>query len=84
MLRSRIEILADILEAARRGATKTTITSKANLNQKLVDHSIRLLIELKLLKQLTKENNSPVSYVTTNNGFQFLEKYRQLQKTLEK
>jgi predicted transcriptional regulator len=79
MLRSRIEILADILEAARRGATKTTIMSRANLNQKLVDHSICLLVYLKLL---TKKNSSPISYFATSRGFQFLKEYRNLQKTL--
>jgi len=80
MLRSRIEILADILEAARKGATKTRIMSKANLNQKLADPSIHLLVDLKLL---TQKKTASVSYFATASGFQFLEEYRRLQKMLE-
>jgi len=80
VLRSKIEIFADILEAARRGASKTRIMSKANLNQKLTDPSMRLLIELKLL--IEKKTNT-ASYFTTTSGFQFLEEYRRLQKMLE-
>ena len=80
MLRSKIEILADILEAARKGTTKTRIMSKANLNQKLADPSIRLLTELKLI---TEKKGTSVSYFTTASGFQFLEEYHRLEKTLE-
>lgn len=80
MLRGKIEILADILEAAKRGASKTRIMSKANLNQKLADPSIRLLADLKLL---TDKKGTSVSYFTTASGFQFLEEYHLLQKTLE-
>ena len=80
MLRSKIDMLADVLEAARRGATKTRIMSRANLNQKLADYSIRLLVDLKLL---TEKNSSPISRFTTNKGLKFLEEYHRLQKTLE-
>ena len=80
MLRSKIEILADILEAARRGSSKTRIMSKANLNQKLANPSIRLLTDLKLL---TEKKSKAVTYFTTASGFQFLEEYSRLQKTLE-
>ena len=79
MLRSKIEILADILEAAQKGASKTRIMSKANLNQKLAEPSIQLLTDLKLLS----EKQDPLSYFTTTNGFQFLQEYRRLQKMLE-
>jgi predicted transcriptional regulator len=80
MLRSKIEILADVLEAAARGATKTRILSKANLNQKLADQTIRLLDDLKLL---TEKKGKSVSYFTTKRGLHFLEEYRRLQKALK-
>ncbi len=80
MLRSKIEIFADILEAAGKGASKTRIMSKANLNQKLAEPSIRLLADLKMLSEKDK---NPVSYSTTPNGFQFLKEYRRIKEILK-
>ncbi len=80
MLRSKIEILADILKAAKKGASKTKIMTKANLNQRLADPSIHLLTDLELLAE---EKDEPNSYTTTATGFEFLEEYHRLQKTLE-
>jgi len=79
MLRSRLDIFAQVLETALKGATKTKIVSQTNLNQKFATHSLNLLVNLDLL---IETHNSPISYSTTEKGLQFLQEYRCLQKLL--
>jgi len=80
MTRSKLDIFAHVLEAARNGTTKTRIVSQANLNQKFVTYSLSLLVDLDLLAET---RNSPVSYNTTEKGFRFLHEYRLLLGLLE-
>jgi predicted transcriptional regulator len=80
MSRNRLDILAEIMQIAGKGTTKTRLISQANLNQKIVKHSLTLLVNLGLLAERC---NSPLSYSTTDKGLQFLQEYRRMQKLLD-
>lgn len=80
MRRSDLDICADILVAAKRGAKKTHIVYRANLNFKLVTKYLRRLIENGLLRPSTEKN----VYTTTDEGIDFLEQYRKLNTSLRK
>ena len=73
-------MLAEVLETARNGTTKTRVVTKANLNQKLATSMLSLLLDLNLL---TATHNSPTSFSTTEKGFRFLREYRRLQSLLD-
>jgi len=79
MPRSKLDLLAEVLEKSRKETTKTKIVTSANLNQTLATHSLNLLVNLELL---TERHNSPTSYCTTEKGIQFINEYRRLQKLL--
>ena len=79
MPRSKLDLLAEVLEKSKKETTKTKIVASANLNQKLATHSLNLLVNLDLL---TERHNSPTSYCTTEKGIRFLNEYRNLQKLL--
>ena len=73
-------MLAEVLETARNGTTKTRVVTKANLNQKLATRMLSLLLDLDLL---TATHKSPTSYSTTEKGFRFLHEYRRLHSLLD-
>ena len=80
MLRSKLDILAEVLETAKGGTTKTRIVSQANLNQKLTADMLSLLMDLNLL---AATQNRPISYGTTEKGLRFLYEYRRMQRLLD-
>jgi predicted transcriptional regulator len=80
MLRGKLDIFADVLEVARKGATKTRIISQANLNQKVATCSLSLLVDLDLLAE---KHNSPVSYITTEKGLRLLQEYHHMKRLLD-
>ena len=79
MTRSRLDLLAHILETARNGTTKDRIASQAGGHQEMINYSLSLLRDLNLL---IETRNSPVSFVATQKGLQFLHDYEQLTKQL--
>jgi len=79
MSRSKLDFLAHVLETARNGTTRERISSQADAHHGLVDNSLSLLTDLRLL---TETHNSPVSFVTTEKGIQFLQDYERLTKQL--
>jgi predicted transcriptional regulator len=79
MPRSKLDILAEVLEMAMNETSKTRIVTAANLNQKIATHSLNLLVDLNLV---SKRHNSPLSYHITEKGLGFLNEYRHLQKLL--
>jgi len=81
MPRSKLDILAEVLEMARNETSKTRIVTVANLNQKIATHSLNLLVDLNLV---SKRHNSPLSYHTTEKGLGFLNEYYRLQKLMSK
>jgi len=74
--RGQVEIIADILSAARDGALKTQIVYKANLNFARVKSYLDYLEEKGLL-----ENSGPI-YTLTERGKKFLLDYQTMKETL--
>ncbi|MCX9012253.1 MAG: hypothetical protein OIN66_14175 [Candidatus Methanoperedens sp.] len=72
MRRNRLEIIIDILEAAKEGINKTGIVYKTNLNFWITNKYLALLIEKGFLEKKGEE------YATTDNGKVFLGKAREI------
>ncbi|MGC8912227.1 MAG: winged helix-turn-helix domain-containing protein [Nitrososphaeria archaeon] len=75
--RSTIKLIVDILDIALKGATKTEIVYKANLNFKQVEKFLDFLIKKGLL---SVSSNKRKRYRTTEKGKEFIKRYR---KTVE-
>lgn len=73
--RGRIEIIADILTAALEGARGTPIMYKANLNFAQRKKYLSELLNTGLIGVKVK---SPLVYLTTEKGHEWLRNYRQL------
>jgi len=76
--RGRVEIMADVLNAAVDGARGTPIMCKANLNFALRNKYLAEAINAGLL---SVKVNSPLIYITTDKGHEWLKNYRQLLMT---
>jgi len=79
MLRNKLDFFAQLLEAAKNGTTEDRAASRVDMHQKLVSDSLCLLADLDLL---TKAQNSPISFATTQKGLQFLQDYQRLKQQL--
>ena len=77
--RSGIEIIAEILEEARRGVTKTRLVYRTNLNFVVIRKHLDFLLEKDLL-EIINENGE--LYMTTAKGFQFLDEYAKMKEIL--
>jgi len=75
MKRSRLEIIAEVLQKAKDGAKTTTIMHRCNLNYRQTKRLLSRLLETGLLI----EGNS---YHTTEKGLQFLKIYQTLELLL--
>jgi predicted transcriptional regulator len=78
--RSRIEIVANILEIAKNGAGKTRIMYLGNLSFDLLEKYLDMLSTCGLLQQ---QNDPDRTYVVTEKGQRFLEDYYELEKNSE-
>ncbi len=77
MKRSRIDIIIDILEAAKMGINKTGLVYRTNLNFKLANSYLEILQNQGLVeKSLDK-------YITTAKGKAFLQKAKEVTLCLE-
>ena len=74
--RGKLEIIADILLVARRGAKKTAIVYNANLNFDRVGKYLLYLEE----KGLIEHTND--GYKTTERGKEFLRDYQKMKEQL--
>ena len=74
--RGKLEIIADILLVARRGAKKTAIVYNANLNSDRVGKYLLYLEE----KGLIEHTND--GYKTTEKGKEFLRDYQKMKEQL--
>jgi predicted transcriptional regulator len=72
--RSRTDIVAQILEAANDGATKTKIMYKAYLSYAQLKEYLTLLAENELLEYVPVER----TYKTTEKGLKFLRTFSQM------
>ncbi|MHA1675838.1 MAG: winged helix-turn-helix domain-containing protein [Candidatus Njordarchaeales archaeon] len=70
--RSNLEIIAEILRIARRGARKTQIVYGANLNFKMLKEYLRKLEEAGLIT-ISEEDAEIIR--TTSKGFSFLQQF---------
>ena len=77
--RSRTEIVAMILEAANRGATKTKIMYKAFLSYAQLREYLSVLIENNLLEYLEGSQ----TYKTTEKGLNFLKMHNEIDELLQ-
>ena len=77
--RSRIDILANLLSAARGGSLKTHLMYKANLSFVLATQYLTLLLEGGLIDEVLDEDMESKRYQTTPRGLKFLEVYEKLQ-----
>jgi predicted transcriptional regulator len=71
--RSFLDIMADILNAAQEGASKTRLVYGCNLNFTIIKDYINALLELGLL-----EYDGDGIYFTTVKGKSYLQNYRRL------
>jgi predicted transcriptional regulator len=76
--RSKEEICAEILAIAERGAKKSHIVFKANLNFKFLD---KYLVRLKKSDLITGPSKSNL-FSTTEKGIKYLEHFRELRDFL--
>jgi len=77
--RSRIDILANLLSAARGGSLKTHLMYRANLSFVLATQYLALLCESGLICEVLDEEMESKRYQTTEKGLKFLEIYGSLQ-----
>ena len=75
--RSRIRIVADILEIVKNGSRKTRIMYLCNLSFDLPRKYLDMLVGLGLVEV---RGGSEKTYVVTENDRHFLEDYRELRK----
>jgi predicted transcriptional regulator len=78
--RSRIEIVANILEIAKNGAGKTRIMYLGNFSFDLLEKYLDMLSRCGLLQ---RQNDPDSTYVVTEKGQRFLEDYYELEKNSE-
>jgi len=82
--RSRIEIIADILDAADEGVRKTHIMYRCNLSFKQLETYLDFLLNRGLLKTVPEEGKSSYtrSFEITDKGQILLQAYQSLKDLL--
>ncbi|HKZ61005.1 MAG TPA: winged helix-turn-helix domain-containing protein [Nitrososphaera sp.] len=76
--RSRPDIMAIILEAANGGITKTKLLTRANLTSGQLKQYLDVLVEKRLLTELSDEDKRHMAYRTTEKGMRYLSIYSSL------
>ena len=74
--RDRLIIMAEIIDIARKGTSKTNIMYKANLSFDQLNQYLSVLSESSLLETLACERG--IFYKATQKGTDFVEKQRQV------
>jgi predicted transcriptional regulator len=82
MRRSRLSIIADVLDVARWGVPKTKIMYGASLSFAQLKEYLPFLLDANLLEAV--ENPKKRSYKTTNKGLQYLQCYMEIGELLKK
>jgi predicted transcriptional regulator len=75
--RSKLDIIADILQVVSQNAKKTQIMYQANLSYKVLQRYLRNITAASLIDF----ENSEQCYVLTPKGQEFLQAYREYDKT---
>ena len=76
--RSRVEILASILNVAERGSLKTHIMYKANLSHRQLEKYLGFLEQNEMLHEIVDEETGTRLYKLTDKGIDFLKDYTRL------
>ena len=79
-MRGRLEIIADILSAAREPSTKTSIVYDANLSFKQAQRYLEKCLEEGLIDA---QEHSSKKYEITDKGSEYLSAYRELKEKIE-
>ncbi len=80
--RSRLTIMAEILDVARKGTVKTQIMCRADLSFTQLKGYISFLREVNLLKVNTE--NGKTIYVRTPKAVEYLETFAQIKSLMKK
>jgi predicted transcriptional regulator len=81
--RSDIDIMANILSAAKKGAKKTRIMYRCNLSHSQLQVYLQILREMGFLASHPKKEGAKLNYFkTTSKGFEFLDAYRVLRSLM--
>jgi predicted transcriptional regulator len=81
--RTRLEILASVLNVAQHGALKTHIMYKANLSHKQLEKYLGFLKAKGLLEEVPESDESAHMYRITDKGIQFLKDYTHVSNYLD-
>lgn len=76
--RTRVEILASILNVAHNGALKTHIMYRANLSHRQLEKYLGFLMNNGLLERITDPKYGSDHYRITEKGIEFLKDYSRL------
>jgi predicted transcriptional regulator len=82
MRRSRLSIIAEILDVAKRGAIKTQIMYGASLSFSQITNYLPFLLGADLLKIVDNPHKS--LYKTTNKGLHYIQCYMEIGELLKK
>ena len=81
--RSDVDIIASILEEARKGAKKTRFMYKSNLSHRQLQVYLKLLLDMKLLMSISEKRESKTNfYQATTKGRNFLNAYCKLKELM--
>jgi predicted transcriptional regulator len=80
--RDRLEIIAEILKAARVGIQKTLIMYQAGLSFALLTEYLSFLVRLGLLE--ARNENERLVYKTTPKGKRYVKRYEEIKHLLQK
>jgi len=75
--RSRLEIIAEILRTALEGSSKTNLVYSTNINFKVLDENLDLLVERGFIKTIGKR------LYTTDSGLEFLRIYDKMRGLID-
>jgi predicted transcriptional regulator len=76
--RNRLEILAELLEAAKPGTLKTHLMYKGNLSYMMLTKNLRFLEQAGLITQYHDVESGYTLFRTTAKGLKFLEAFQSL------
>ena len=79
--RGRLDVVADVLSACSRPASKNSVLIKANVNSVTATHMLAELMDTRLIDTVV-DDDSRVSYIATKQGIAFLGAYRNLVEML--
>lgn len=82
--RSRVEILYDIIAAARASARKTHLMYRSNLSFKQLDIYLKFLLRQSLMEERFDIEDGSKRYYVTSKGLQFLVLFENLQSFMGK